>query len=144
MIEEFRITETFSSGLKHNFGFPLTGTEIRFKYIPEMNYLSTDTSFDRGKVLIRPKTIFKGFLKDLEQTRKVMLEGNWFSTGYVARINEDYSIRNKAFGELTRDPKVVSEVLKEIQAYSRKSKMSGFEILGDVCLEHMPFDSKNN
>ncbi|PVV05243.1 hypothetical protein BB560_000244 [Smittium megazygosporum] len=218
MIEGFGMTETSAVGLKQvpgdpssgNIGTPLPGIEIRLKDVPEMNYLSTDTPCARGELLIRSKTIFREYLKEPEQTREVMLEGNWFATGDIARINEDGSISiidrkksifklsqgeylaperlentlskhplvsqsfvygrstksypvgvivpdpltfvpwatkivgNKTFEELVKDPKVVSEVLKEIQAYSRRSKMNGFEILRNIHLEHIPFDADNN
>ncbi|KAJ1964545.1 medium-chain fatty acid-CoA ligase faa2 [Dipsacomyces acuminosporus] len=48
------------------------------------------------------------------------------------------------FESLTKDPKVVGSLLKELQGLGRKSKLQGYEIVKNLHCEHRPFDIESN
>eukprot|EP01112_Ceratiomyxa_fruticulosa_P018286 TRINITY_DN5820_c0_g1_i1.p1 TRINITY_DN5820_c0_g1~~TRINITY_DN5820_c0_g1_i1.p1 ORF type:complete len:666 (-),score=148.84 TRINITY_DN5820_c0_g1_i1:185-2182(-) len=69
-------------------GPPLPCIEFKLVDVPEMNYLSTDKPA-RGEIYIRGASVALGYYKDEEKTKEDFLEGGWFRTGDIGRINGD-------------------------------------------------------
>ncbi|KAL4927812.1 putative AMP-binding enzyme [Aspergillus undulatus] len=63
-------------------------TEVCLLSLPDMEYSVDDKPFPRGELLIRGPNVFKGYLKNDEETSKAMTEDGWFRTGDVAKIDE--------------------------------------------------------
>ncbi|KAL4801549.1 hypothetical protein BDV18DRAFT_148805 [Aspergillus unguis] len=63
-------------------------TEICLLSLPDMEYSVDDKPFPRGELLIRGPNVFKEYLKNPEETSKVMTEDGWFQTGDVAKIDD--------------------------------------------------------
>jgi long-chain acyl-CoA synthetase len=69
-------------------GVPFPGTDIRI-VDPE------DPSVDRGpgeagELLIRGPQVFQGYWRKPDETRAVLLDGEWFRTGDIVRMDEGY------------------------------------------------------
>ncbi|KKY20001.1 putative amp-binding enzyme [Phaeomoniella chlamydospora] len=79
-----QMVDDFSTG---NLGGMLPGAEACLQSIPDMEYYVTDKPFPRGEILLRGHTIFKGYLKDDEETAKSFTEDGWFKTGDVGAID---------------------------------------------------------
>lgn len=69
-------------------GSPGVCSEVRVRELPEMGYTLDNESGPMGELEIRGAQIFKYYLKNEEETAKVLHDG-WFSTGDVARIGRD-------------------------------------------------------
>ncbi len=90
------MTETVSLGTLHpqyrsmplssitGIGFPTLGQEVRI-----VRDDGSDTGVDEpGEILFRSPSLFGGYLHDAEATRAAFLEGGWFRTGDLARMDE--------------------------------------------------------
>ena len=94
-LQGFGMTETYAVGLAQLHGDQSTGNcgavgpanEVCLLSVPEMDYLVTDKPHPRGEMLIRGPTLFTGYYKNDEETRKSMLPGGWFKTGDIASID---------------------------------------------------------
>lgn len=55
--------------------------------VPDMEYYATDKPHPRGELLIRGSSLFNGYYKNEEETKKAMLPDGWFCTGDIATID---------------------------------------------------------
>ncbi|SCV06016.1 LANO_0H20252g1_1 [Lachancea nothofagi CBS 11611] len=91
-------------------------TECRLRSIPEMGY---DAVRDlRGEVLLRGPQIFSGYFKNLKETRKVLSEDGWFSTGDIGYIDSKGRLtiidRVKNFFKLAQGEYIAPEKIENI------------------------------
>ena len=88
-------------------------TEMKLREIPEMGYLATDKGGPRGELLLRGPQVFSRYYKNPEQTAGAVNEEGWFSTGDIARIDEDGKLfiidRVKNFFKLAQGEYVTPE-----------------------------------
>jgi long-chain acyl-CoA synthetase len=67
-------------------------TELKLVDLPEFGYLSTNInsitgiSEPKGEICFRGQTVFKGYFKNLEETKKIIDEDGWFHSGDVGVI----------------------------------------------------------
>ena len=100
-VQGWGMTETYAVGLCQipgdqstaNCGAPHTTNEFCLLSVPDMDYLVTDTPHPRGELLVRGPTLFAGYYRNAEETRKSMLPGGWFKTGDIASIDAMGRIR---------------------------------------------------
>lgn len=69
-------------------GVAVVSTEMKIREVPEMGYRLDDPDGPRGELLLRGAQIFKGYLKNPEETAKVLDSDGWFSTGDIARFDK--------------------------------------------------------
>ena len=97
-------------------GPPNCSFEIRLKSVPEMGYLVTDNP-PRGEIQCRGDGVFRGYYKNEEATRDTM-EGEWFATGDVGRLNPNGSIciidRKKNIFKLSHGEYVAVEKVENV------------------------------
>ena len=68
-------------------GAPLVSLEACLLSVPDMDYLVTDKPQPRGELLLRGHTLFDGYYKNEEETRKAMTKDGWFKTGDICTID---------------------------------------------------------
>ena len=67
-------------------------TELKLVDLPEFGYYSTDVNpltgikEPKGEICFRGDTVFKGYFKNLEETKKIFDEDGWFHSGDVGVI----------------------------------------------------------
>ena len=95
-LQGYGLTETYAVGLAQlegdfstgNCGGVIPGSEICLLSVPDMEYLVTDKPHPRGELLIRGNTMFSGYFKNEEETRKSHTEDGWFKTGDICSVDE--------------------------------------------------------
>lgn len=95
-VQGYGLTETYAISLVQgandlssgNCGGVVPATEACLSSVPDMEYLVTDNPYPRGELLIRGKTLFRGYYRNEEETKKAMTEDGWFKTGDICSIDE--------------------------------------------------------
>ena len=95
-IQGYGLTETYAVGLAQgqgdfsvgNCGGVTPADELCLASVPDMEYLVTDKPHPRGELLIRGNTLFSGYYKSEEETKKAVLPDGWFRTGDICSVDE--------------------------------------------------------
>lgn len=114
-IASVQLDGDFSNG---NVGPPSPCVEVCLESIPELYYTVHDEPFPRGELLVRGPSIFSGYFKNEQETRKVVEADGWFHTGDVASIDSLGRIsiidRKKSILKLAQGEYVAPERLENI------------------------------
>ena len=94
-IQGYGLTETYAQGLAQlegdlsvgNCGAVTPTVEVCLASVPDMDYLVTDQPRPRGELLMRGNTLFSGYFKNEEETKKSLLPDGWFRTGDIASVD---------------------------------------------------------
>eukprot|EP01105_Mastigella_eilhardi_P004021 TRINITY_DN1530_c0_g1_i1.p1 TRINITY_DN1530_c0_g1~~TRINITY_DN1530_c0_g1_i1.p1 ORF type:complete len:672 (+),score=176.18 TRINITY_DN1530_c0_g1_i1:32-2017(+) len=107
-------------------GFPVFHSTIRLIDTPEMGYLSTDNP-PRGEILLKGPSIFIGYYKDEDQTRRTILPGGWLATGDIGRVNPDGSVsvidRKKNLFKLSQGEYIAVEHVENVYSVKEVSQV---------------------
>lgn len=122
----YGLTESMAAASVTQFGEPDSGSvgalspglELRFRDVPELNYLSTDEPFPRGEIMLRGIQIFTGYYKNNEKTDEAFESEGWFHTGDVGAIDGLGRLhiidRVKNFFKLSQGEYVAAEKIENI------------------------------
>lgn len=164
-IQGYGLTETYAQGLAQlegdlsagNCGAVTPTVEVCLASVPEMEYLVSDQPRPRGELLLRGNTLFSGYYKNDEETKKCMLPGGWFRTGDIAAvdargrfqiIDRVKNVLKLAQGEYISPERIENVYLSHLsflsQAYVHGDSMQTFlvAILGVLPETFAPFASK--
>lgn len=94
-LQGYGLTETYAHGLCQlegdlsvgNCGAVAPTLELCLIDVPDMEYFATDQPQPRGELCIRGNTLFSGYYRNDEETKKAMLPDGWFCTGDIATID---------------------------------------------------------
>lgn len=100
MVVGYGLTETGGNGALGN---PLSYTatsigpvpgaiDIKLVSVPELNY-SADADPAQGEIWMRGPAVFRGYLKNEEETKKVITPDGWFKTGDIGEFDSDGHLR---------------------------------------------------
>ena len=95
VIQGYGLTETYAQALAQlsgdlsvgNCGAVTPTMEACLASVPDMEYLVTDQPSPRGELLVRGNTLFSGYYKNDEETKKCMTPDGWFRTGDIASVD---------------------------------------------------------
>ncbi|KAI9655219.1 MAG: hypothetical protein M1831_004929 [Alyxoria varia] len=95
VIQGYGLTESYAVSLCQGEGDLSSGTcgavspctEACLADVPDMEYMSTDKPEPRGELLLRGPTLFRGYYKNEEETKKSFTEDGWFRTGDICSID---------------------------------------------------------
>lgn len=95
-IQGYGLTETYAMTVAQhhsdlsagNCGGLTLSIEACLLSVPDMEYSVNDRPYPRGELLLRGKTVFTGYYKNEEETKKAMTEDGWFKTGDIATVDE--------------------------------------------------------
>ena len=95
-VQGYGLTETYALGLCQHVNDMSTGNcgavapvlEVRLMDVPDMEYFASDKPQPRGELLIRGSTLFAGYYRNPEETKKAMLPDGWFRTGDIATVDK--------------------------------------------------------
>ena len=95
-IQGYGLTETYAVSLGQLDGDLTAGTcgavapaqEACLLSVPDMDYTVDDKPYPRGELLVRGNTLFTGYYKNDEETKKAMTEDGWFKTGDIASVDD--------------------------------------------------------
>ncbi len=73
-------------------GGPLPCLKIRLRDLPDMEYTSNDTPYQRGEICFKGPSIFDGYFKNEEKTKEALHDG-WLWSGDVGVVLPNGSIR---------------------------------------------------
>ena len=94
-VQGYGLTETYAQALCQlegdlsvgNCGAVAPTLELCLLDVPDMEYYSTDKPQPRGELLVRGASLFSGYYRNEEETKKAMLPDGWFCTGDIATID---------------------------------------------------------
>lgn len=94
-MQGYGLTETYAVSLVQvsddvsagNCGGACPVNELCLSSVPEMDYLVTDRPQPRGELLIRGNSLFSGYFKNEEETKKAILPDGWFRTGDICTVD---------------------------------------------------------
>jgi long-chain acyl-CoA synthetase len=69
-------------------GVPLSCIEVSLLSVPDMEYTVEDKPYPRGELLLRGPSMFGGYYKNEDETKKAFTDDGWFKTGDIASIDE--------------------------------------------------------
>lgn len=95
VLQGYGLTETYAVGLVQirgdfsvgNCGAPCPADEMCLASVPDMEYLVTDNPQPRGELLVRGNTLFTGYHRNEEETKKAILPDGWFRTGDICTVD---------------------------------------------------------
>ncbi|KAL8736055.1 MAG: hypothetical protein Q9181_002604 [Wetmoreana brouardii] len=95
-VQGYGLTESYAVGLCQvegdfttgNCGAPSPVNELCLADVPDMEYLTTDKPHPRGELLMRGNSLFSGYYRNEEESKKVILTSGWFRTGDIASVDE--------------------------------------------------------
>ena len=104
IIQAFGMTETSSisflgqlgSGVYASIGWPTASTEAKIANINDEQFRGVDANV-QGELLIRNSAVMKGYWKNEQATKDVLLEGGWLRTGDIAYydLEGDFFIKDR-------------------------------------------------
>ena len=94
-VQGYGLTETYAQGLCQlegdlsagNCGGVAPTLELMLLDVPDMEYFATDKPQPRGELCIRGSSLFGGYYRNEDETKKVMLPDGWFCTGDIATVD---------------------------------------------------------
>ena len=103
LVQGYGQTENAGSALLNSIYDTTSGTtgglqntaELKLIDLPEFGYYSTDVNpltginEPRGEICFRGDTVFKGYFKNIEETKKILDEEGWYHSGDVGVILTD-------------------------------------------------------
>jgi len=109
-------------------GPPVGSCEIKLTNVPEMNYLSTDTSHNgmacrgRGEICVRGPSVFKGYYKDEKKTRETIDADGWLLSGDIGLWRTDGNLqiidRKKNIFKLSQGEYIAVEKIENVLTQS--------------------------
>lgn len=164
-LQGYGMTETYAVGMGQIDGDFTTGNcgavcpcdEVCLASVPELEYLVTDKPHPRGELLMRGNTLFSGYFRNEEETRKAVLPDGWFKTGDICSIDERGRVKiidrvknvlKLAQGEYISPERIENVYLSHLnylsQAYVHGDSIQTFlvAIFGVVPEAFAPFASK--
>jgi long-chain acyl-CoA synthetase len=92
----FGMTETYAVGSIQlrgdlsigNIGPPHASVEMVLESVPELEYTVGDKPNPRGELLVRGPSLFQGYFKNDEETKRTVDADGWFHTGDIAEVDE--------------------------------------------------------
>ncbi|KEG07111.1 fatty acyl CoA syntetase 1 [Trypanosoma grayi] len=98
MAQGYGLTETCCNASVQRTGelYPAAGQLLKVveaKLYDTEEYKHTDKPCPRGELLVRGPFLFKGYLKQEQQTQEAFLPGGWFRTGDVVEMDDTGLIR---------------------------------------------------
>lgn len=95
VLQGYGLTETYAVGLVQiqgdlsvgNCGAPCPAVEMCLASVPDMEYLVTDKPQPRGELLMRGNSLFNGYYRSEDETKKALLSDGWFRTGDICTID---------------------------------------------------------
>ncbi|KAL8833046.1 MAG: hypothetical protein Q9170_004551 [Blastenia crenularia] len=94
-VQGYGLTETYAVTLGQVKGDMTAGNcgavtpinEVCLADVPDMDYLTTDKPYPRGELLIRGNSLFSGYYKNEEETKKAVLPDGWLRSGDIASVD---------------------------------------------------------
>jgi len=109
-------------------GAPIGCCEIKLVDVPEMKYLSSDTSHrgmpcrGRGEIWVRGPSVFAGYYKDEEKTKETVDEKGWLQSGDIGLWKTDGNLqiidRKKNIFKLAQGEYIAVEKIENVVTQS--------------------------
>ena len=137
ILEGYGLTET-SAGVSFNtkthrrdgtVGRPLEGTEVRIAH-PDVKGI--------GELWVRGPTVMRGYFRDLEATREILLEDGWLRTGDLASVDKDGYIR--IVGRIKE--MIITSAGKNVSPDEVEWSYSDLDFVEDLAAFGMPSESQ--